>query len=115
VPTPPADADDCVGCHISDYDREHRGSGFPTDCLSCHNPFTWDGASFDHSFPIFSGRHASEWSTCSDCHEVPGAFATFSCLGCHLRPKMDDTHRDERGYAYDSPTCLSCHPTGETD
>jgi hypothetical protein len=108
----PASADDCVACHRSDYDREHRGSSFPTDCLECHNPFEWGGASFDHFFEIFSGPHGGEWSTCSDCHEVPGDFASFTCLGCHEQTKMDDKHSGESGYAYDSPTCLSCHPTG---
>jgi hypothetical protein len=112
LPVPTANPTDCMACHVDDYDREHRGSGFPTDCLSCHSPFTWDGASFDHSFPIFSGAHAGEWNGCEDCHETPGDFQTFSCLGCHRQPEMDDKHRDERGYAYDSPTCLSCHPTG---
>lgn len=115
VPWVATDADDCLSCHLSDYDREHRGSGFPTDCLACHTPFGWGGVSFDHTFRIFSGRHASEWDTCADCHRVPGDFATFSCFACHLQPKMDDTHRGEAGYAYDSPTCLTCHPTGEGD
>lgn len=115
LPFAPASPDDCVSCHRSDYDREHGSSGFPTDCLACHNPFEWDGASFDHSFPIFSGAHAGEWDGCSDCHQVPGDFGSFTCLTCHRQGQMDDTHSGERGYAYDSPTCLSCHPTGRGD
>ena len=115
LPSLPSSADDCVACHRAEYDREHRGSGFPTDCLSCHNPFEWDGASFDHGFPIFSGAHASAWDACSDCHEVPGDFGAFSCLSCHRQPEMDDKHRGESGYAYDSATCLSCHPNGRAD
>jgi hypothetical protein len=115
LPFAPASPDDCVACHRQDYDREHGGSGFPTDCLSCHNPFEWDGASFEHSFPIFSGAHDGEWDACADCHEVPGDFRSFTCLTCHRQPQMDDKHRDERGYAYESPTCLSCHPTGRGD
>jgi len=112
VPTPASDANDCVACHVDDYDREHRGSGFPFDCAGCHDPFGWEGATFAHSFPIFSGAHAGEWQSCADCHQTPGDFESFSCLGCHRQPQMDDTHRGERGYAYDSPTCLSCHPDG---
>jgi len=115
LPTSSASPDDCVACHQSDYDREHRGSGFPTDCLACHNPFEWDGAGFDHSFPIFSGSHGGEWNACSDCHEVPGDFDSFSCLGCHRQAPMDDKHKEERGYAYESGACLSCHPTGRED
>jgi hypothetical protein len=112
VPTPTADANDCIACHIDEYDREHAGSGFPTDCVACHNQLRWEGATFAHSFPIFSGPHAGEWNSCADCHQAPGDFASFSCLGCHRQPEMDDKHRGERGYAYDSPTCLSCHPDG---
>jgi hypothetical protein len=115
LPTPAASPDDCVACHRSDYDREHHGTGFPTDCLACHNPFEWDGASFDHSFPIFSGPHGGEWNACADCHEVPGDFGSFSCLGCHRQPQMDDKHKEEGGYAYESGACLSCHPTGRGD
>jgi len=109
---PSSSSADCVACHVDDYDREHSGMGFPTDCMACHDPFGWDGASFEHSFPIFSGAHSGEWNDCADCHQTPSDYASFSCLGCHRQPEMDDKHRDERGYAYDSPTCLSCHPDG---
>lgn len=112
LPWVAADADECIACHVTDYQREHGGSGFPTDCLACHNPFDWDGVAFEHTFAIFTGRHAAEWDTCADCHKVPGDFATFSCFDCHTQADMDDRHRSESGYAYDSPTCLSCHPTG---
>jgi len=109
-----ASAEDCVACHRPQYDREHGGTGFPTDCLDCHNPFEWGGATFDHSFEIFSGPHRAAADGCSDCHEVPGDFSSFTCLGCHRQTEMDDKHSEEPGYAYDSPTCLSCHPTGRT-
>lgn len=115
LPFTATDADDCVACHMSDYDREHRGSGFPTDCVACHTPFGWDGADFDHSFPIFTGRHRGEWDTCADCHTVPGDFATFTCLSCHRQTETDAEHRGEPGYRYDSPTCLSCHPNGNSE
>ena len=116
VPYTATDADDCVACHRSDYDAEHGGSGFPMDCLACHTPFTWDGASFDHTFPIFSGPHAfGRWDSCADCHTVPNDFDTFSCFACHRQTQMDDKHQNQSGYLYDSPTCLSCHPTGRHD
>jgi len=115
VPTNPTGPEDCVACHLSDYQAEHAGAGFPTDCRACHQDTTWSGASFDHAFEIFSGPHRQEWNACSDCHTVPGDFSTFSCFACHTRPDMDDKHREESGYAYDSVTCLSCHPTGRQD
>ncbi len=117
VPSTPAGAGDCIACHQADYNEQHAGSGFPTDCTMCHRLTTWGAARFDHDakfFPIYSGKHRSAWSSCADCHQVPADFATFTCLSCHEheRTRMDDEHREVAGYVYDSPSCLSCHPNG---
>lgn len=114
---PVTDALDCYGCHQPDYDREHLGTGFPTDCLACHTVETWSGAEFaehDQLFPINSGPHAGEWSSCADCHAVPNDFSSFTCLSCHEHNQqdMDDKHSGEPGYVYESQSCLSCHPDG---
>lgn len=114
VTTTPAGSGDCIACHLSDYQGEHAGSDFPTDCLACHSPFEWDGANFDHTFPLFAGRHASEWNDCRDCHTTPGDLTVFSCFECHARPEMDSKHREEAGYVSDSVTCLVCHPDGRS-
>ena len=114
VPESPVVSTDCVSCHIDDYQSEHGGSDFPTDCLYCHNDATWDDATFDHTFSIFRGRHAEEWDRCEDCHATPGDFSQFTCFQCHSRSETDDKHREEPGYAYDSPTCITCHPTGNS-
>jgi hypothetical protein len=111
----PIDEQDCYACHQDDYDREHTGTAFPTACTECHVITTWEGATFDHTFEIFTGPHAPEWNACADCHTVPGDFTLFSCFDCHRQPDMDDKHKDERDYAYDSPTCLNCHPTGRKE
>jgi hypothetical protein len=109
----PSSADDCYSCHVDDYNGEHGGAGFPTDCVVCHDTYGWDRVSFvNHTFQIFSGAHGGRWNTCADCHTVPDDFDTFSCFGCHSQGNMDDHHREVSGYAYDSPTCLNCHPTG---
>ncbi|NNM04172.1 MAG: hypothetical protein HKO65_03635, partial [Gemmatimonadetes bacterium] len=42
----PADANDCVACHQTDYDGKHAGSGYPTDCTSCHTPTVWSDGQF---------------------------------------------------------------------
>lgn len=110
-----ASPQDCVACHRADYDRVHTGTGFPLLCTNCHTAERWSGARFDHSFPIFQGRHAGKWDTCADCHNVPGNFTVFTCLTCHTRAETDSHHREEPGYAYESPRCLSCHPRGEAD
>jgi len=115
LPVVPAGPDDCIACHLADYQDEHGGSDFPTDCLACHRDTSWDGATFDHTFQIFNGPHAGEWSGCEVCHFVPGDFAVFSCFDCHGEADMWDKHKEENGYAYDSPTCLFCHPTGRKD
>ena len=110
---------DCFACHQADYERtddpDHEAAGFPTDCRQCHNTSGWDGADFDHEFPIFSGTHRGRWDSCSDCHTQPGSFASFNCLNCH--PHSDesgtrDDHDEVGGFSYDSDSCYSCHPRG---
>lgn len=122
VPFQPAGQDDCIACHQTDYDREHTGSGFPTTCLSCHTNDTFMGADFrDHDaqfFPIYSGKHANRWANdCSTCHTVANDFKVFTCFACHEHNQtaMDDEHKDEPGYAYQSSACLSCHPDGRNN
>ena len=116
----PADQNDCVTCHQSDYDNalaigKHL-PGFPTTCTSCHTTTQWPGAVFDHDrqfFPIYSGTHRGEWSSCTTCHTVPTDYAQFSCLGCHEHSQsaMDSQHQGEPGYSYTSTACLRCHPS----
>lgn len=114
----------CVACHLDDWQAttspSHSASGFGTDCASCHGTSGWDGATFDHDglfFPIYSGRHRGEWSSCTDCHLSPADLSTFTCFQCHPhsdRQKTDDNHSEEPGYRYDSEACFSCHPRGQT-
>ena len=117
----PANQDDCFACHESAYSREHTGTGFPTTCLTCHDIFDWQDATFtDHDsqfFAIFSGPHRGKWDGCETCHAVPGDFRVHTCLNCHEhdRQRMDDKHKEEPGYAYDSNLCLQCHPNGRKD
>ena len=108
----PSSPEDCYACHQDDYQREHGGSGFSTDCTACHEPHTWSGATFNHSFPITAGPHAGR--DCSECHQVQDDFTQFTCTtACHHTPsRTNDKHSDVNGYAYDSQSCLSCHPTG---
>jgi len=113
----PTSPDDCVACHVGDFQREHSGSDYPTTCLSCHQITTWDGAHFDHDgdyFPIFSGKHKGKWSSCQTCHTNPTDYGTFTCFNCHKHQKadMDADHSEVSGYVYESGQCISCHPTG---
>lgn len=102
----------CVSCHRDDYDRaqpNHRASGFPTTCQDCHGTSQWEGATFNHPFPL-TRDHAG--IPCATCHTNPGNFRVFECTQCHRRNEMDDEHDDVRGYQYNSPACYSCHPNG---
>lgn len=108
----------CYDCHAGQYQAQHGGSGYPTDCLACHSVDTWKGATPQNHdgdyFPINTGKHAGKWNSCSTCHVNPNDFAEFSCFNCHEhdQQRMNDKHRDRSGYVYDSQACLTCHPNG---
>jgi hypothetical protein len=115
---PPAGPNDCLACHQTDFASAHSGSGYPTDCAACHTVSGWKPSTFDHDaqyFPIFSGKHRGEWRDCTECHTVPSDLSVFTCLTCHKKKEMDDKHKEENGYAYNSANCLSCHPRGRAD
>jgi hypothetical protein len=111
----------CYSCHKLEYDTttnpNHRAAGFPQDCAVCHNTSTWSGATFNHTFPIYTGKHKDKWTSCADCHTNSSNYQVFSCLGCHEheKTKMDEEHRDVRNYVYDSAHCYQCHPQGTAD
>jgi hypothetical protein len=111
--------DECVACHQSDYDGQHGGSGYPTECLLCHGRSTWSGADFNHDadyFPIFSGKHMNKWNAagCTACHPDASDFGAFTCFTCHAHDenRMSDKHSEVSGYSYEPERCLACHPTG---
>jgi hypothetical protein len=111
----------CVSCHLTNYNAttnpNHTAVQFPTDCASCHTTTTWLGAKFNHDaafFPIYSGRHATVWSSCATCHTNPANYAVFDCLSCHTKSQTDAQHRGRAGYVYASPNCYACHPRGST-
>jgi len=111
---------DCVACHQDDYDGTtdpaHLAAGFPTDCLPCHTTTAWTPSTWDHDplFPIYNGKHAQEWNTCTDCHTVPSNYAVFECIFCHEHNQSDsdDDHSEVQDYRYLSSECFRCHPRG---
>jgi hypothetical protein len=119
--------DDCVACHLSDYEGAanpvHAGA-FPTTCADCHRTDAWrpalGGVHPEAAFPIQSGPH--EGIRCLDCHNADLGPSTdgqnTDCTACHTRGEMDDTHDEEPGYQWDPMNhhfCLSCHPRGLKD
>ncbi|MFQ6607178.1 MAG: hypothetical protein ACE5EE_01430 [Fidelibacterota bacterium] len=116
----------CVNCHLTDYNStNHASNGYPTACEVCHTSTTnWSEATFDHDndwFPIYTGEHSGEWSTCTaECHIVPEDYSDFSCglngvCHKHDQSKMDDKHSGTSNYVYESWACYECHPTGDDD
>jgi len=107
---------DCAACHTDDYNAttnpDHAAMGFPLDCMTCHDVFDWNNATFDHSFPIDRGAHRN--LDCIDCHTVPAATPAFSCIECHehSQSRMDDKHDEVSGYVWESSACFMCHPDG---
>jgi hypothetical protein len=115
---------DCYSCHQLHYEYTtnppHVSSGFSTDCKTCHTIQGWTPATFDHDklyFPIYSGKHRGEWSSCIECHSNESNYADFSCTNCHEHSKsrMDNEHDDVHNYVYNSQNCYSCHPRGQAD
>jgi hypothetical protein len=117
---------DCYACHQANFNAtvnpNHRTLSFSITCTQCHttNP-DWKPAKFlahDTQFPIYSGKHQGEWSSCTDCHKNVTNYALFSCIDCHEHNKtdMDREHVGEvSGYSWVSTECLRCHPRGNSD
>lgn len=112
---------ECSSCHLDDYNKastlNHREWRFPSECTVCHRPTdqSWDQAHFAHLFfPLetsTAGHHAGY--ECVDCHTEPQNRTIVECSTCHEKADMEHAHRRVNNYSYDTPSCLSCHPTGE--
>lgn len=123
-------------------DEVHRAlTGYawsPKVCVGCHTDGTKESAlkTLNHTwFPIGSGTtHALKANAgqleCASCHTTPGDYtkAKVACLTCHQlkddqdgkgsrevhsQPRLTDKHVGVAGYAYDSGSCLGCHPQGQ--
>lgn len=117
---------ECVSCHQTNYNNTknpiHSVLNFSKNCTECHTTTPgWKPASYKQhdalSFPIYSGKHRGEWSSCTDCHTNVSNYKVFSCINCHEHNKtdMDRKHNGEGGYSYNSAACLKCHPRGSGD
>ncbi|MEN8374334.1 MAG: hypothetical protein ABFS34_02680 [Gemmatimonadota bacterium] len=106
----PADQNDCIACHQSDYDKEHAGDAFPTTCLDCHRQSDWD-AEFDHREAGFDLVGAHTALSCESCHGpvdnallFPSPAAQDDCVACH----QDDYDARHTGSGF-ATACLDCH------
>jgi hypothetical protein len=99
---------DCAACHAGD-DR-HRG-GFGRDCAACHDARSWEGARFDHSFPIDHGEQGRV--ACRTCHNQPGSWKSYTCYGCHEHtPALIAREHREEGVGRKLDDCVRCHASG---
>ncbi len=98
----------CASCHEPDRPSGH----YAGDCKDCHNTVDWEDATFDHD-PFFPTPHHGV-KACISCHPEPEGTASFMCLDCHEHRKseVDDEHRGNSRYSYDTQRCLDCHPKG---
>ena len=116
---------ECNSCHMTDYNNaanpNHLTAGFGTNCNECHTINGWQPADYAkhdaNSFPIYSGNHRDEWSSCTECH-IGGDYNTFSCIDCHEhnnQANLANEHDDVGGFRFESNACYACHPRGEED
>jgi len=114
---------DCFSCHQTDFDNtndpNHAAALFPTECETCHTTTAWEPANWDHDtqyFPIYTGAHNEKWDTCDECHTSPSNYSIFDCITCHEHNQtdMDEKHKDENDYVYQSSACFDCHPNGKS-
>ncbi len=117
---------DCEGCHQSQINEKVLAGNHTenSECILCHNTWSWTPTDMSHHdalFPIYSGKHKNEWSSCTaECHIMADDFTNFSCglngvCHDHSQSEMDEEHDDEAGYIYESTACYQCHPNGSED
>ncbi len=104
----------CYTCHSTEYNGttnpNHRTSGYPTTCETCHSTATWTGATFNHTW--FPTSHGNARGVCSTCHTNPANYKVFQCTTCHTQAQMDPKHAGVSGYVFNSQNCYTCHPRG---
>ncbi len=109
--------DDCFACHRAN-NPPHVAGGFPTDCLLCHTPTSFEGVdSYAHAasgFPGGVGQHAQ--AECLDCH-TSGIYAGMpsDCFLCHSADYAGTQNPDHQDVGLPT-SCEWCHtPTGWHD
>jgi len=105
-----------AACHLQNYvnaTNPKHGTGFSTDCASCHSTNAWQPASFDHSkasFPL-TGAHLT--TPCASCHKngvYTGTPNTCGNAACHLTRYNATTSPSHAAAAFPLD-CQTCHST----
>jgi hypothetical protein len=123
----------CASCHrAAGVDAKHAAvTGYTSttaspDCVRCHaDDQVKRIADHQATFGLLVGapvagspKHVPDCKSCHDAFRTDkpwGAdFTAYDCLGCHSdQASLATTHTGMTGYAYASPSCLGCHPTGQ--
>jgi len=103
---------ECVACHMDDFDASteppHLAEGYPLDCQSCHDSFTWN-SSFLHDQTGFLLEGAHELAICSDCHSEQSYDETPElCNGCH-QTEWESSEAPPHEDAEFGEACEDCH------
>jgi hypothetical protein len=126
----------CQSCHsgIAGFGTVHTAVGeyqagepTPPACITCHGDsqvhsvveHSSDTLVPDWFFPINDPGHAHNRQRCTDCHVNNRVDKTFArdftveqCTTCHTQPDMNGVHSGFSGYAWNTSSCLQCHPSG---
>ena len=104
----------CADCHTGDYETSlippHLSDGYPTNCQSCHDSFTWD-SNFSHDQTGFLLVGAHESIACLECHpdqtfdDIPE-----TCGGCHRSDWEASVSPPHESADFDLD-CEDCHTT----
>ncbi|MGB4970406.1 MAG: hypothetical protein WBO31_12800 [Saprospiraceae bacterium] len=106
---------ECIGCHLTDFETadnpNHKGAGFSTNCIECHNPNQrgWKSTSINHDFfPLNQGHDIQD---CRKCHTDPVYSNTpTDCASCH-NADYNKTQNPNHKAANISTLCSDCHTT----
>lgn len=97
---------DCWSCHSDDFGNgpNHVTGNFSHECQTCHTTNSWEGAVFNHAFPL-TGGHAN--LECTRCH-VGGNYTSTpnDCYSCHTDDYQRGPNHVSANFSHD---CTICH------
>ena len=90
----------------------HKASGFPTTCETCHTTGAWRPANFDHQTTRFPLTGAHRRVDCAKCHVGRPATPArpTDCYACHQANYEATTNPNHVAAGFPT-TCESCHTT----
>jgi len=102
----------CISCHQVQYDNapDHKQSGYPTNCTTCHTQNNWLENIFNHSTTGFQLTGAHQSVLCASCHTNGFSGTPTACYSCHSAIYNSTTNPNHQGAGLPN-TCATCHST----